>query len=186
IPREIRDHWMKQAIETLASPCAFATFGSVIVNHTRDDDLGDLICTGANDIATGNPTLHGEIAAINNCSAVLTEPSGRWGLTGAEVSNAFSKLTLYTTAEPCPMCAAAIRWAGFRECVFGTSIPTLIEQGWSQIQLRACEVFERSQGIGGSTTLFESDLDEETDALFAWQFNPDHASPDGCERPHNS
>lgn len=43
------------------SPCPFAAFGTVIVNHTNTDGLGDLLCIGANENSrTGNPTLHGE------------------------------------------------------------------------------------------------------------------------------
>jgi tRNA(Arg) A34 adenosine deaminase TadA len=46
-----------------------------------------------------NPTFHGEIDAINQL--VLSNP----GIDG-------SKLVLYTTAEPCPMCQGAILWSG--------------------------------------------------------------------------
>ncbi|KAK4635010.1 hypothetical protein CLAFUW4_00980 [Fulvia fulva] len=152
LSRETREHWMRYALGALdtllATPCPFAAFGTVIVNHTRHDELGDLVCIGANNIMTGNPTLH------------------------AQALGAFSDLSLYTTAEPCPMCAAALRWAGLRECVFGTSIPTLIGHGWPQIPLRTREIFERSDTI--------------TDAYFAWQFNSDHACPKGCKRPPNS
>ena len=68
-----------QAPIELVSPCSFGSFGTVIVNHTGDG-LGDLVCIGANNnSATGNPTLHGEIAAINNCTAILSDPTGRFG-----------------------------------------------------------------------------------------------------------
>lgn len=157
LSRETREHWMRYALGALdtllATPCPFAAFGTVIVNHTRHDELGDLVCIGANNIMTGNPTLHGEIAAIQNYSAMLTDSHGRWNLTGAQALGAFSDLSLYTTAEPCPMCAAALRWAGLRECVFGTSIPTLIGHGWPQIPLRTREIFERSDTIATSTRL---------------------------------
>ncbi|KAF3070433.1 hypothetical protein GL218_00666 [Daldinia childiae] len=59
----------------LSHPCPKAPFGTVIVNHTANSGLGELVCTGANSrSATGNPTLHGEIAAINNCTQILTDP----------------------------------------------------------------------------------------------------------------
>ncbi|KAK0352687.1 hypothetical protein LTR94_019792 [Friedmanniomyces endolithicus] len=69
--------WMRvaiQALRDLNSPCPFEAFGTAVVNHTSTHD--DLICIGANAISTGNPTLHGEIAAINNCTAVLSDPNG--------------------------------------------------------------------------------------------------------------
>ncbi|KAK4961575.1 hypothetical protein LTR10_002065 [Elasticomyces elasticus] len=149
-----REHWMQQAIQALydlKSPCPFEAFGTVIVNHTAKED--DLICIGANAISSGNPTLHGEIAAINNCTAVLTDPNGRYRLSSAETLEAYKSLTLYTTAEPCPMCASAVRWTGFRECVFGTSISTLGKYGWTQIDFTSQELFEHTTGLKTKTNL---------------------------------
>ena len=102
-----RAHWMRTAISALSdlsSPCPFAAFGAAIVNHTSLDPLGTLICTGINqNFETGNPTLHGEMAAINNCSEILKDPEGPYGLTAAELMDAWKDLSLYTTAESCPM-----------------------------------------------------------------------------------
>ncbi|KAK5707969.1 hypothetical protein LTR97_000508 [Elasticomyces elasticus] len=182
-----REHWMQQAIQALydlKSPCPFEAFGTVIVNHTAKED--DLICIGANAISSGNPTLHGEIAAINNCTAVLTDPTGRYRLSSAETLEAYKSLTLYTTAEPCPMCAAAVRWTGFRECVFGTSISTLGKYGWTQIDFTSQELFEHTTGLKTKTNLVGGVLGEETDRLFAWQFNPSARCPVGCERNDGS
>jgi hypothetical protein len=58
-----RAHWMRLANEALneisGSPCPFAAFGTVIVNHTASD-AGELICMGVNENSkTGNPFLHG-------------------------------------------------------------------------------------------------------------------------------
>lgn len=62
-PLSTRDHWMRRAnavLAELSSPCPFAAFGSVVVNHTDTDGLGDLVCIGLNSIGVyGNPTLHG-------------------------------------------------------------------------------------------------------------------------------
>lgn len=55
-----RRHWMRQANMALGEPCPFAAFGTVIINHTANSGLGELVCTGANsNKMTGNPTMHG-------------------------------------------------------------------------------------------------------------------------------
>jgi hypothetical protein len=78
VPLKTREHWMNRAITALAdlndgSPCPFAAFGAVIVNHSAVEtgrggmadvelglELGKEICIGANSIVRdGNPTLHG-------------------------------------------------------------------------------------------------------------------------------
>lgn len=61
----IREHWMRQANDALwllASPCPFAAFGSVVVDHNgANGGLGELVCMGVNSaIKKGNPTLHGK------------------------------------------------------------------------------------------------------------------------------
>ncbi|KAH9828869.1 cytidine deaminase-like protein [Teratosphaeria destructans] len=185
IPTTEREHWMRTAIsalDTLTSPCPFAAFGTAIVNHSSTGE-SNLICIGANAIgSTGNPTLHGEIAGIDNCSSILTDPKGRFKLPAAEALQAYRDLSLYTTAEPCPMCASAIRWAGFKECIFGTRIPTLIDLGWDQIDFSTEHLFRHSGSLGTETTLMGGVLEDETDVLLAWQFRHDRRCPLGCQR----
>lgn len=181
----VRQFWMIEALSALkaltSSPCPHEPFGTVIVNHTSSNpsDIGDVICIGANDIRSGNPTLHGEIAAINNCTAVLTDPFGHWKLTSSELSQAWSHFTLYTTAEPCAMCASAIRWAGFRECVYGTSANAMKELGWPVIDLEAKVVFERSSRLGTKTELLSVGADV-TDPYLSWQYQDVESCPVGC------
>ncbi|KAH9898612.1 cytidine deaminase-like protein [Xylariomycetidae sp. FL2044] len=183
-----RAHWMRQATQALGTPCPFAAFGSVIVNHTAGtSELGELVCTGANsNSATGNPTLHGEMAAISNCSTILTDPDGPYQLSASEALDAFADLSLYTNAESCPMCASAIRWAGFREYVYGTSIDTLIEKGWGQIRIASADVFQQSFDLPQASRLIGNVLTNETDPYFLWQYDPDYPCPEGCARVEGS
>lgn len=106
IQHTIRAYWMRvanQMLSELASPCPFAAFSTVIVNHTTGG-LGELVCVGVNQISsTGNPSMHGEMAAIGNCSTILTAKNGSYGLSPEEAVNAFTQLSLYTNAESCPM-----------------------------------------------------------------------------------
>ena len=55
-----------------------------------------------------DPTAHAEMIAITQAAAALTS----WRLIGC---------TLYTTLEPCPMCAGAIIQARISKVVFGAS-----------------------------------------------------------------
>lgn len=189
IPLSTRAHWMRAANAVLLtySPCPFMAFGTVIVNHTCSlvdaSCLGTEICSGVNhNNSTGNPTLDGEIAAIANCSVILTDPAGAHRLSPAEAVAAYEQLTVYTNGEPCPMCASAISWAGFREMVFGSSIDTLVAKGWPQIRIGSREVFERSWALPRRTRWVGSVLANETDAWFDWQWQSWRPCPERCER----
>ena len=79
-------------------------FGCVIV---RD---GEVLGRGHNEVVRQHdPTCHGEVMAIRNACKEL----GTFDLSGCE---------LYTTAEPCPMCAGAIMWANISKVYYGCNI----------------------------------------------------------------
>jgi tRNA(adenine34) deaminase len=61
-------------------------------------------------IALSDPTAHGEIIALRSAASVL----GNYRLTGA---------TLYSTIEPCAMCAGALVHARVGRLVFGAHDP---------------------------------------------------------------
>lgn len=123
----ILDHesFMRRAIE-LALNVPNLPFGALIVNR----DTNEILAEGWNKTDI-NPTWHGEIDVINQ-------------LVLRQESLDASKLVLYTTAEPCPMCQAAILWAGIGMVVFGTSIRFLQQNGWHQIDITSEEVVRRS------------------------------------------
>ena len=97
---------MRRAIE-VARGNPGAPFGCVVV----DGQTGEAVAEGLND-AQKSPILHGETAALMDLFERRPE---------AETS----RLVLYTTAEPCPMCSGAILWSGIPSVVYGTSISTL-------------------------------------------------------------
>lgn len=188
LPYSTRTHWMQVASSAnhAISPCPFAPFGTAIVNHTTSfldtSNKGSLICTGVNHNGlTGNPTLHGEMAAFQNCSNILTDPDGAYKLSSSEALEAWKHFSLYTTAEPCPMCASAVAWAGIKEVIFGSSVEGLIELGWSQIEIGSVEVLERAWRLGRSTRVLGGMLGDEMDGWFGWQFAGGEC-PVGCER----
>ena len=139
------EDYMRRAI-ALALEVPEFPFGAVIVNRAT----GEIVAEGFIQSAL-NPTLHGEMVAINRC-AELHQPAD------------WSEFDLYTTAEPCPMCQSAIEWAGIACVYYGTSIPYLQNHNWRQIAIRASEViaktaFRNSIIVGGI-------LEAECNALF--------------------
>jgi tRNA(Arg) A34 adenosine deaminase TadA len=112
----------------------------------------------------------------------LTDPAGPYHLTPSEAQRAFTTLSLYTNAESCPMCASAIRWAGFKEYIYGTSIDSLIAKGWAQIRISSMDVFQQAFDLDSATRLMGDVLTNETDPYFFWQFDPDYPCPTGCQR----
>ena len=145
IPREAQEAAMRLAIAAAKANAAYP-FGAVIIGAADRAVLAQGVNNGA-----ANPILHGEIAAINDYVA----RHGSRGWAGG---------VLYTTGEPCPMCMAAIVWAGIGGIVYGTSIAALAEAGIAQIMIGASVVrdaapFYRGQILGGV-------LQSETDALF--------------------
>jgi len=122
-------------------------FKAMIIDN-RD---GTILCRGNNN-SRANPVLHGEIDAINNCA-------DRFGN-----KTPWRHTTLITTAEPCPMCTGAVLWSRIPVIVYGSSIPTLINKGWSQINLRAYELAKHSQL--GKPQIIGGVLEKQTDALF--------------------
>ncbi len=129
------EHFMRRAIQ-LAQQVPQLPFGAVIVDRSR----GQIVAEGWNR-SEQNPTWHGEIDAINRLVQSQPDFDGR-------------NLTLYTTAEPCPMCQGAIFWTGITTVVYGASIRFLQRHGWRQIDILAEELVRRSPGwhchlIGG-------------------------------------
>ncbi|KAJ7438097.1 zinc-dependent cytosine deaminase [Mycena galericulata] len=75
--------------------------GSVILN-----DKGEFLGRGHNQrIQKSSPTLHAEIAALEN--------------TGRQKSGVYRKATLYTTLSPCSMCTGAILLYNIPRVVIG-------------------------------------------------------------------
>lgn len=119
--------WMRVALslaETLLDTGNTPTAAVVI----RD---GIEIGRGANAVTSGrDPTLHAEIVAIRDAC-------GRLG--SADLGGS----TLYSTMEPCPMCAWALRCAGVARVVAGARFRDL---GRTDVGTYDFESFMRSTG----------------------------------------
>lgn len=88
----------QQSVERGGGP-----FGAVIV---RD---GEILATGANSVTLKNdPTAHAEVSAIRTAC----EKAKDFKLEGA---------VIYSSCEPCPMCLAAIYWAGISKLFYANT-----------------------------------------------------------------
>lgn len=97
------EHWMDMA---LALARAVEASGNTPVASLVVRD-GEEIGRGTNEVTTKrDPILHAEIVAIQDAC----KRSGSATLEGA---------VLYSTMEPCPMCAWGIRCAGLKQVVLG-------------------------------------------------------------------
>jgi tRNA(Arg) A34 adenosine deaminase TadA len=67
-------------------------------------------------VSENDPTWHGEMEAIRSAAKKL----GNFNLSGC---------TLYTTGEPCPMCAGAIFWARIDRVVYASTIADALRHG---------------------------------------------------------
>ena len=136
---------MRRAIE-IAHGNPDAPFGTFIADH----ETGEVLAEGLNH-AERSPLMHGEIDGILRLGKA--SPDGDW-----------TRLVLYTTAEPCPMCASANLWCGILRVVYGTSIGTLRRLRLPQIGLPVVEVAGRSSFGGFEIT--GGILEGDCDALF--------------------
>ena len=104
------ERWMREALALarLAGAAGDVPVGAVVVS-TGSPPL--VIGRGRNRReADGDPTAHAEVLAIREAAGA----SGSWHLVGA---------TLFSTQEPCPMCAGAIVNARLARLVFGCDNP---------------------------------------------------------------
>ncbi len=80
-------------------------FGALIV-----DERGETVVEARNNAVRpgGNPTQHAETVACNQAANLLSETE-------------LARSTLYTSTEPCAMCAGAIYWIGLGRVVYALS-----------------------------------------------------------------
>jgi tRNA(Arg) A34 adenosine deaminase TadA len=128
--------FLRQAIELAAEARRHGAhpFGALIVN-----ERGQTLVTARNNAVPpkGDPTQHAETLACRKAGKLFS---------AAELAGA----TLYTSTEPCAMCAGAIYWVGIGRVVFALSEKGLLELTGSNaenptLDLPCREVFARGQ-----------------------------------------
>jgi tRNA(Arg) A34 adenosine deaminase TadA len=109
-------------------------FGALIVN-----ERGETIVEARNNAVRpkGDPTQHAEMVACSEAARLLPESE-------------LARCTLYTSTEPCAMCAGAIYWTGIGRVVFALSETGLMNYTGNHnenpaLDLPCREVFARGQ-----------------------------------------
>jgi tRNA(adenine34) deaminase len=98
------EEWMRIAIEAARQA---AEIGEVPVGAVIVDSNGEQLATAGNlTITNSDPTAHAEIIALRRAAAKI----GNYRLTG---------VTVYSSIEPCAMCAGALVNARVARLVFG-------------------------------------------------------------------
>jgi guanine deaminase len=126
------DHtaWMQRAIDEARAGISAgqSPFGAVVVRGPA------LVAGGHNEVwLRTDPTAHAEVVAIRRAAASI----GSIDLSGC---------VMYTTCEPCPMCAAAIHWAKLDAVFFGATIADAQHAGFTELTLPAADLYR----LGGS------------------------------------
>jgi tRNA(adenine34) deaminase len=98
-------------LEAMAEARAAEAAGEVPVGAVIVSAAGEVIARGANRVLrNSDPTAHAEIVALRSAGAAL----GNYRLLGC---------TLYSTLEPCSMCAGAILHARIARLVYAAADP---------------------------------------------------------------
>jgi tRNA(Arg) A34 adenosine deaminase TadA len=83
-------------------------FGAILV-----DDEGEIVLESENrSITEHDLTAHAEVMLMHAAARRF-------------VPGYLNRCTMYSSAEPCPMCAGSVYWAGVRRVVYGLDIPSL-------------------------------------------------------------
>lgn len=102
-------------------------FGALLVR------ANEIAVTAENTVNTDRDcTRHAELNLVRRAMQELDPP-------------AIAESVLYTSTEPCPMCAGAIYWAGIRTVVFGCSVQSFGRVAGGSLVVPCREIFERGK-----------------------------------------
>ena len=117
--------WRKMAWQAARDGVAKGEFpfGAAVCSSS-----GQVVSVANNTVATtNNPSAHGEVNAIKAAGRKLdtSDLNGHW---------------LVSTAEPCPMCLAAIVTAGITRIAFGSAQAIVTQAGYGHLGVTGCEL----------------------------------------------
>ncbi|WP_041233521.1 nucleoside deaminase [Cylindrospermum stagnale] len=119
-----QEYFMRLALEEAKK--GDAPYGAVIVKDNQ------VVAVAYNTVRQdSDPSAHAEINVIRSLTTKLKNPS-------------LEGYSIYTTGEPCPMCATACVWTGISEIIYGASIEDLISINQGQINISCEEIIAKS------------------------------------------
>ncbi len=129
---QAKKEFMQKAIEFAKKSAKKGDYalGAVIVKNDK------VIATGTTNLKHENdPTVHAEIVAIRNACKKLN-------------LKYLEDCVLYTTHEPCPMCASAAIWAKMKGIVFGAFVEDAKQRqrkkfSWRQINMSCKDILAK-------------------------------------------
>ena len=123
------EHYMRIALEEaeLGAAEGNVAVGSILVSTEKVGARGRNLVT-----STSDPTAHAETVALRNAGEQLGHTD-------------FSKLTLYTTFEPCPMCCGAILASGVHTLVMGAR-HNLTQSNWGAYTVETLLALTKKEG----------------------------------------
>src|SRR5215208_1259065 len=125
---EVEERFVRLSIEIARDARAHGNhpFGSLLVID------GVVRLTAENTVNTGsNPTSHAETNLLQKALRELTHEDLR-------------RATLFTSCEPCAMCAGTIYWAGVRKVVYALSSEELAKLAGGDFLIPCRELFRRA------------------------------------------
>ena len=126
--RDVQEQFLRQTIELAREARAEGNhpFGSLL---TLDDQL---VLTAKNTVFTDrDPTAHAETNLVADAIRRLTPEDIRCSV-------------LYTSCEPCAMCAGKLYWAGIRSVVYALSSEELATMAGGNFLIPCTELFARA------------------------------------------
>ncbi|WP_122088461.1 nucleoside deaminase [Halalkalicoccus subterraneus] len=127
------ERFMRRAIELAreATERGDNPFGSVLVHD------GEVVMEGSNRVVTEDDVRRHPELNLARLAVRDLEPEIR------------DETTMYTSAEPCPMCAGGMRYAGFDRVVYATSGAEIAEFTGHEPGVRASEILDGVTEVEG-------------------------------------
>jgi len=122
-------------------------FGAALVNVTTGQTI-----SGGNTSCADGPLAHAEMNVMRD---------------GLRSFHTLADHVLTSTAEPCPMCATAGIYCGVSAIVFGSSIGTLQDSGFRQVNISAADVVAAAVEFAHPPSVHGGFLRGETDQLYS-------------------